>query len=89
MDQPRPSLSERFSAQVRAHLAFRRLSVGDLANGTGISDATLYRRINEGSRWPLDQAAQVAEWFGFDTITAMLDAGAQEPATPAPAGSVA
>lgn len=80
MDQPRPSLSERFSAQVRAHLAFRRLSVADLATGTGISDATIYRRINEGSRWPLDQAGEVAAWFGYETPGDMLAAGVQEPA---------
>lgn len=82
MDQPRPSLSERFSAQVRAHLAFRRLSVADLSAGTRISDATLYRRINEGSRWPLDQAADVATWFGYDSLGDMLAAGVQEPAEP-------
>lgn len=73
------SLSERFSAQVRAHLAFRRLSVGDLAAGTGIPDTTLYRRVNEGSRWPLDQAALVAEWFGYESLVEMLAAGVQEP----------
>lgn len=87
MNQPRPSLSERFSAQVRAQLAFRRLSVADLASGTGISDATIYRRINEGSRWPLDQAGDVAVWLGFEDIADMLKTGVREPA--ASTGSVA
>lgn len=77
---PNPtSLSERFSAQVRAHLAFHRLTVADLAAGTLVSEATLYRRLNDGKSWPLDQAAAVATWCGYDSLGDMLRAGIQTP----------
>lgn len=79
MTERTESLSERFSALVRAHLAFKRLGVTDLAAGIGISESTLYRRLNEGAKWPLDEAQSAAEWFGFGSLSDMLRSGIQEP----------
>ena len=80
MNTTSETLSERFSAQVRAHLAFRRQTVADLANAVGVSEATLYRRLNEGRSWPLDQSAAVASHFGYTNPIDILTEGIPETA---------
>jgi len=80
MNTTTETLSERFSAQVRAHLAFRRQTVADLSAAVGISEATLYRRLNEGRRWPLDQSAAVAAHFGYANPIEMVSGGIPETA---------
>lgn len=65
--------SDHFSAEVRAHLARRRLTVSDLATHLGVSEATVYRRLNQGHAWPLDEAVEAADFFGVP-LTSMTEA---------------
>ncbi len=55
--------SSRFSAELRAHLARERRSPAELAPVAGVSEATIYRRLNEQAKWPLDEALAVAEFL--------------------------
>lgn len=71
-----PPLSETFSAEVRANLARRQLTVGQLATELGISEATAYRWLARGE-WPLNEANAAATWFGFASIADMLRAAPQ------------
>lgn len=58
-----PTPSARFSAEVRARLAFARMSPADLAPVAGVSEATIYRRLNEQGKWPLDEAISVCRFL--------------------------
>lgn len=68
------SLSERFSAQVRAHLAYHRQGQAPLAESIGVSRSTLSRRLNGEADWPLDDAVAAAEFFGY-SLPSFLDRG--------------
>lgn len=57
-------LSARFSAEVRAELARTRTSATTLATLLGVSPATIYRRLNGDSEWPLDDAMTLALHLG-------------------------
>lgn len=57
-------ISRKFSSEVRAELARSRTSATALAPLLGVSEATIYRRLNGDSDWPLDDAVTVAAHLG-------------------------
>lgn len=48
-----------FSREVRAELARNRTTASSLASVLGVSEATVYRRLNGDSPWTLDEAMAV------------------------------
>lgn len=69
--------SSTFSAEIRGHLARTRKTPAELALVLGVSEATIYRRLNENYIWPLDDAMTTAEWFGLP-LSALLPTPARE-----------
>ena len=63
--------SQTFSDEVRGQLARQRRTVPDLALHLGVSAATVYRRLNHGHTWPLDEAAAAAEFLGVPLAVLM------------------
>jgi predicted DNA-binding transcriptional regulator AlpA len=61
--------STAFSAEIRAYLARHKKNYAEIAHLLGVSEATIYRRLNENSTWPLDDAMAVAEWSGIPLST--------------------
>jgi predicted transcriptional regulator len=70
----KPTFSRMFSGEVRAELARRRTTATSLAPLLGVSEATIYRRLNGESDWPLDDAMTVAQHL--EVSLARLTAGA-------------
>lgn len=74
MTTPSTGLSDRFSAQVRAALAYKRLGQDDLASGIGISRSTVSRRLRGNGDWPLDEAMRALEFLGYSSFDQFLGA---------------
>lgn len=70
------SPSTAFSAEIRAFLARYRKTATDLALEVGVSEATIYRRLNEDSPWPLDEAIKAARWAGI-SIESLIPSDSQ------------
>lgn len=60
-DQTTPSSS--FSAEVRAQLGRQRKSAAGLAAQLNVAPGTLYRRLNDDSPWPLDDAVLTCQYL--------------------------
>lgn len=58
-------ISRTLSAEIRAQLARTRTNAGSLAAVIGVSEATIYRRLNGESPWPLDDAMAVVAHLGI------------------------
>ena len=69
------SPSSGFSAEVRAQLGRQRKSASQLAAEIGISPATLYRRLNDDSPWPLDDAVIACQYLEV-SLRSMLEVSA-------------
>lgn len=63
-----------FSREVRAELARNRTTAGSLATVLGVSEATVYRRLNGDSPWTLDEAMAVAAHLSIP-ISRLAQAG--------------
>lgn len=72
----KPDFNRRFSAEVRAELARSRTTATSLAPLLGISEATIYRRLNGLSDWPLDDAMTVARHLGVSLSRLTAEAAA-------------
>lgn len=70
----RADFNGRFSAEVRAELARSRTSAGTLAPLLGISETTVYRRLNGDTGWPLDDAMTVAQHLGVSLGSLTVEA---------------
>lgn len=57
------STTHRVAANVRAHLAARRLKGSDLADVLGVSHSTMYRRLAGESAWPVDVVEAAAAFL--------------------------
>lgn len=68
--------SGRFSAEVRAELARNRKTATSLSALLGIHEATVYRRLNGESDWPLDDAMTVAAHLGVSMTRLTQGSGA-------------
>lgn len=72
----KPDFGRRFSAEVRAELARTRTTAATLAPILGVSEATVYRRLNGESDWPLDDAMAVALHLGVSLSRLTAEAAA-------------
>ena len=64
-----PLIQETFSAEMRAQIARKQLSSGDLANELDLSASQVNRLLRGNSRWSLDQATRAATWAGLDVVS--------------------
>lgn len=65
MPQPDSTPTAAVNAEIRAQLARKQRTVQELATHVGLSEATLYRRLGDGSSWGLDEIADCADFFGM------------------------
>jgi DNA-binding phage protein len=63
MPQPDTTPTEAINAEIRAQLGRKRRTVSELAAHVGVSEATLYRRLNEGAGWTLEEISAAADFF--------------------------
>lgn len=69
-------ISRRFSGEVRAELARRQAPAQSLSPLLGVSEATIYRRLNGEADWPLDDAMTVARHLGVSLAGLTSEAAA-------------
>lgn len=72
----KPDFNRRFSDEVRAELARTRTNAATLAPLLGISEATVYRRLNGAAGWPLDDAMTVARHLGVSLTRLTVEVAA-------------
>lgn len=69
-----PTPDDALSAAIRSHLAYRRLTQGDLAEALGVSQTQVSARLRGEVRWSVADLVAVADWLDVHPSQLLGDA---------------
>ncbi|MBP7973443.1 MAG: helix-turn-helix transcriptional regulator [Candidatus Nanopelagicales bacterium] len=72
--QPTQKVSDTVSGEIRAQLARKRLTQGDLSTALGISQPQVSSRLLGRIGWSIDELATVAAWLDIPLADLVKDA---------------